>query len=895
MTILSKSSDTTANSSCNTSILGNLELSDVNLSDVNVSDMNGIDINNFENCGTNLNNNNGEEMIHEVLAENKSTFTSITENTELDSTIVPFCDLNGVKNSSINNDINNNDNKLYCSNSQIENVSQNTDFEKNKISNVSDKDSDYEPSIQSSNDTDIEHTDIEINDDLEIANNESSILANSSENANEKNMLEKEIETCKDDELFVELSQGPKGDKKYNFCFYCNTMQSKIARHLELKHKNEEEVKMFLLLPKKSRERRDAISQIRKRGNFKYNTQADLNNGSMIVVRRPTKEEKQCGSYFLPCSKCRGHYAIHNLRHHYRICAKKKDTTRNVLKLARSAAQSVHNRASHKLRKDILPVMRNDNIYKLIKYDLLIILYGNYLCQIHRLQHLGDHIRQQLRLLGRYLEVLKSIEPAIQELQMLFDPKYYDIAIKAVNIIAKYNEDTESYDIPYNATAMGTCLKKLCKILINEFIKQHEYEKQKSAKNFLKILEVEYGSTVNKTVTEIQTRNSRKKKVNLPKTSDIKKLTNYLEEIRVSSMREIKNKFTFCAWKSLAEAILIMIQIFNRRRAGEIERAYIVDYKNFIKITKEDELYKRLPQKEKISALKYIRFTIRGKLNRNVPVLLNAKMKEALDIILRYRKLAGVSSKNPYIFGLPGADKKRFRYLRASKLMREFANLCGAENKESLRGTILRKDMATKCSHLPDSEISLIADFMGHHKDIHKNIYRQPVVESDILNMAKILEKTQDISTHNTDIDTTNNTNTNTTNSNSTTDANTSENSINEIQSLVEDEASENNLPKKILLKQKNVKKRAIENINNSDEECAPKKKRFTPPYGKTRRIRWTSEEKQTALLLFETNINNSTLPSLKEIISKTRKNILKNRQPAAIKTWIHNQFRNKI
>ncbi|XP_029155724.1 uncharacterized protein LOC114928638 [Nylanderia fulva] len=338
-----------------------------------------------------------------------------------------------------------------------------------------------------------------------------------------------------------------------------------------------------------------------------------------------------------------------------------------------------------------------------------------------------------------------------------------------------------------------------------------------------------------------------------------------------------------------------MIQIFNRRRAGEIERAYIVDYKNFIKITKENELYKRLPQKEKISALKYIRFTIRGKLNRNVPVLLNAKMKEALDIILRYRKLAGVSSKNPYIFGLPGADKKRFRYLRASKLMREFANLCGAENKESLRGTILRKDMATKCSHLPDSEISLIADFMGHHKDIHKNIYRQPVVESDILNMAKILEKTQDISTHNTDIDTTNNTNTNTTNSNSTTDANTSENSINEIQSLVEDEASENNLPKKILLKQKNVKKRAIENINNSDEECAPKKKRFTPPYGKTRRIRWTSEEKQTALLLFETNINNSTLPSLKEIISKTRKNILKNRQPAAIKTWIHNQFRNKI
>lgn len=121
--------------------------------------------------------------------------------------------------------------------------------------------------------------------------------------------------------------------------------------------------------------------------------------------------------------------------------------------------------------------------------------------------------------------------------------------------------------------------------------------------------------------------------------------------------------------------------------------------------------------------------------------------------------------------------------------MHEFSDICGAENKRSLRGTILRKDMATKCAHLPDIEISLIADFMGHHKDIHKNIYRQPVAESDILNMAKILEKTQNISSHNT-TDTTNTTNTtNTTDttsnsviSNTTMNTNISENSINEIQ-----------------------------------------------------------------------------------------------------------------
>lgn len=62
--------------------------------------------------------------------------------------------------------------------------------------------------------------------------------------------------------------------------------------------------------------------------------------------------------------------------------------------------------------------------------------------------------------------------------------------------------------------------------------------------------------------------------------------------------------------------------------------------------------------------------------------------------------------------------------------------------------------MATKCAGLPDIEISLVADFTGHHKNIHKNIYRQPVAELDILNMGKILEKTQDITINITNIST---------------------------------------------------------------------------------------------------------------------------------------------
>lgn len=53
---------------------------------------------------------------------------------------------------------------------------------------------------------------------------------------------------CDDINLYVESSK-PKGAGKQNFCYYCKKMQSKISRHLEQVHKNEEDVKKFTILP----------------------------------------------------------------------------------------------------------------------------------------------------------------------------------------------------------------------------------------------------------------------------------------------------------------------------------------------------------------------------------------------------------------------------------------------------------------------------------------------------------------------------------------------------------------------------------------------------------------------------------------------------------------------
>jgi hypothetical protein len=144
----------------------------------------------------------------------------------------------------------------------------------------------------------------------------------------------------------------------------------------------------------------------------------------------------------------------------------------------------------------------------------------------------------------------------------------------------------------------------------------------------------------------------------------------------------------------------------------------------------------------------YVRFTIHGKLNKTVPVLLDAQMLKSIQLLLQFRKDAKVPSANPFLFGLPSVNK-HYKHLRACRLMRDFASECGAKNMSTLRGTTLRKHVATKCVdlNLSDNQVTRVANFMGHHEHIHKEIYRQPVTKVNILDMSKILERAQGVDT----------------------------------------------------------------------------------------------------------------------------------------------------
>lgn len=327
---------------------------------------------------------------------------------------------------------------------------------------------------------------------------------------------------------------------------------------------------------------------------------------------------------------------------------------------------------------------------------------------------------------------------------MIFQPENFNTAVSALRVVAKWDTSIMWFKTPAVANTLTTLLKKCMLTLKAECIKKQDYKRKQAVDDFLILWHEEVPTAINKKAIEDQIKYKRQKKVIIPSKQDIKLLYDYLKEQCETSLHILEKKFNLSSWVTLTECTLILIQIFNRRRAGEIERLTIADYENQETLDKNvnPDLYEKLSKESQQYAKKFTRITIRGKLGRTVPVLLDSIIIKSIDTILKYRKQAGVKSNNEYIFSAPNACKLKKKYLRACPLMRKFSRKCGATIPSSLRGTMLRKQIATYTAmlNIEDTQVDNLTNFMGHAKEIHKNIYRVPVPVKEMTDVSRLLE-----------------------------------------------------------------------------------------------------------------------------------------------------------
>ncbi|KAK0169534.1 hypothetical protein PV328_011916 [Microctonus aethiopoides] len=454
---------------------------------------------------------------------------------------------------------------------------------------------------------------------------------------------------------------------KKHYCQFCQTTQTKYARHILKAHSDNVEVQKCLSFPVLSKERKREIAKLRKRGDFIHNTHANVNTEVLITCRRPRNNSKKNADEYVTCSNCLGSYSKRTLRIHFAKCdSMHKKGQRGQLMEGKGLSGDIHYRANAVMQRSIYPGFQDDAISSTIRYDELLILYGNKLCDKYTLEHQAAMIRIHLQLLARFKIEIKKINKKVTDLASVF------------------------------------------------------------LEGFLNVFNDEFTVAISKKALEDQTTNRRNKKIVLPSQEDISKLYTYLRERCEKAMVNLNEKFDISAWTQMSESVLILLIMFNRRRPGESERFLLENYQNQEKI--DDalnlDIYNKVSKESQKQANQFVRIMCRGKLGRTVAALMHKFLLTYIDKILEYRKAARVSSDNPYLFAVPGDKYLKRRYFRACMLLNRFSKESGAKVPQSLRCTMLRKHIATYTAMLglQDNKVKDLANFMGHHENIHKDV-----------------------------------------------------------------------------------------------------------------------------------------------------------------------------
>lgn len=168
---------------------------------------------------------------------------------------------------------------------------------------------------------------------------------------------------------------GPRIRLKH-YCEYCLKDQSHLKRHLLRKHKNEEKVQQMYRLSTTNEGSRKPMKELLYSGDFHYNINENLNKGDLRIVKS-SRSQREATDY-LPCTKCKGMILIPNYTTHLKKCTGLSfGKSHDGIRMGRQILPACYIKINRILRQFILINMRRDRIYRAIRYDPVIIEYGN--------------------------------------------------------------------------------------------------------------------------------------------------------------------------------------------------------------------------------------------------------------------------------------------------------------------------------------------------------------------------------------------------------------------------------------------------------------------------------------------------------------------------------------
>lgn len=347
---------------------------------------------------------------------------------------------------------------------------------------------------------------------------------------------------------------------------------------------------------------------------------------------------------------------------------------------------------SDSFKNNIVLEMTNDEITQTAIGDFLIMKFGESIYSKLKKQHNANYIRQRMRQTARLLIIAKSIDDELEDLEDLLQPKNYDTIIKSVKILGDYNESSGEYGISALPLKIGHNLRKCASVLQTLGIMTSNTNTIQKSRHFLDLMNSEYIVVASQALTSLNHKKFNKPKY-LPVTEDVKKLTVYVQRQMSTYSEALKNKGDSDSYIKLAQATLVALLLFNRRRTGEIQRITLEDFHKGINAKTSIDVSDDLSAIEKLMLNQLQRIEIIGKKGRGVPVLLRSSHVAALNLLLQHRNAVGIPESNNFVFARVSPTAKT--PMDACKEIRELSSEAGLKAPETIRSTLLQKHIAT--------------------------------------------------------------------------------------------------------------------------------------------------------------------------------------------------------
>ncbi|XP_034149923.1 uncharacterized protein LOC106023908 isoform X2 [Esox lucius] len=300
----------------------------------------------------------------------------------------------------------------------------------------------------------------------------------------EKSMSTLTIKTCS------KTKDGKRLYDKKHFCIYCMKPNSKISRHLERKHGDEEDVARACSFPKGSKKRSALLEELRKKGDYQHNILVlEEGKGEIVTWRQPPGSASI--EDYLPCSHCLGFFVKSKLWRHESSCRPKKEGEKGSRKRVQSIASHlipISKSASEGCQK-IIHKMQQDSVAFHIRNDLLICQLGDclYAERGHELSQHG-YICKRLREVGRLMLVLKELDNSVKHLQDVCKPSRFELVLEAAKKVSRFNPDVIDYTKTSLVIRIGHSLTKAAECLASRSVINGDVETHAEANKFVKLM-----------------------------------------------------------------------------------------------------------------------------------------------------------------------------------------------------------------------------------------------------------------------------------------------------------------------------------------------------------------------------------------------------------------------